>query len=337
MYDPILQIYHAQARFYDPDLKRFISPDPHWNAHNRIYGDSPVIMPNAGLLPDLLALRDSSNLYVYALNNPLKYTDSTGNFPNILDLTGALLPKTSILKHVISALPTAGMPAYEFTEWVIGIGSQSDDIGVKAVTSGLIAANTPSKMVDIVEKYYTNTLIMMLGQVNELDGTITISEFELQMAQVTGAGLTTYALGAGIQGTASIGSRYFNRVACPPTKPLSAPNIANAPIKQPAIKFDAQFFGRSNAKNLKPDPSASGAHTTFRRDPTTGNITHYETWKPNPQNPSGFDSAKSFHGTGNPHFNKVLGRDVNAPHVHDRLTPGGLREPLPWENPRWKL
>jgi hypothetical protein len=184
-------------------------------------------MPNAGLMPDLLALRDSNNLYVYALNNPLKYTDSTGNFPNVLDLTGALLPKTSILKHIISALPTAGMPAYEFTEAIIENASPDNTKLATSIQIGLVIMNTPYKMVDAVEKSITGTAIKTLGEVNE-DGTISISEFDLKMAQVTGQGLTAYLLGIAMPG-------YSSKFACPQAKPLSAPNIANAPIRQPVV------------------------------------------------------------------------------------------------------
>ncbi|MBE7528224.1 MAG: hypothetical protein HND44_24835 [Chloroflexi bacterium] len=44
-----------------------------------------------------------------------------------------------------------------------------------------------------------------------------------------------------------------------------------------------------NSRRLQPDPNATGPHTTFRRDGTTGEINHYATWAPNPRNPSGFD------------------------------------------------
>jgi len=80
------------------------------------------------------------------------------------------------------------------------------------------------------------------------------------------------------------------------------------------------------ANKLRPDQSAKGAHTTFKRD-GAGQITHYQEWTPNPRNPSGFDAGRGFHGTGRPHHNLI-------PHVHDRLAPGGVRAPFRWEIPR---
>jgi len=90
----------------------------------------------------------------------------------------------------------------------------------------------------------------------------------------------------------------------------------------------------SFTNKLKPDPAAAGDHTTFKRDPATGRITHYETWTTNKKNPSGFDTQRRYHGTGEPHFNKATRVDVSSPHVHDKQTPGGVRPPLPWEIPR---
>lgn len=53
-------LYHYQARYYDPELGRFITPD--------------TIVPNPSDPQDL-------NRYTYAKNSPLIYTDPTGHFP----------------------------------------------------------------------------------------------------------------------------------------------------------------------------------------------------------------------------------------------------------------
>ncbi|MBO4584989.1 MAG: hypothetical protein J5675_00095 [Bacteroidales bacterium] len=56
---PNLGLINMNARLYDPVLGRFLSPDP--------YVQSPDLSQNF-------------NRYAYALNNPLKYTDETGEF-----------------------------------------------------------------------------------------------------------------------------------------------------------------------------------------------------------------------------------------------------------------
>jgi len=73
LFDDVLGVYFANARFYDPAAFRWLSSDPHWNPNNRLY------YPES-LLPDIYAIRQSANLYVYVMNNPLNYVDPTGLF-----------------------------------------------------------------------------------------------------------------------------------------------------------------------------------------------------------------------------------------------------------------
>lgn len=57
-------------------------------------------------------------------------------------------------------------------------------------------------------------------------------------------------------------------------------------------KAKTQSNGRSKNK-LKPAPNAQGDHTTFKRNPDTGEVTNYETWRTNTKNPTtGFSSEK---------------------------------------------
>jgi RHS repeat-associated protein len=58
-YDEILGIYYAKARFYDPVTMRFMAIDP---------------------------IRDGTNWYMYAGNNPMRYTDPLGLEPAVDDL-----------------------------------------------------------------------------------------------------------------------------------------------------------------------------------------------------------------------------------------------------------
>lgn len=68
---------------------RFTSADTHWNPDNMIYGDSPRKInereTSSGqktftLIPDMDAIRQSSNLYTYGLHNPTMFQDMGGAF-----------------------------------------------------------------------------------------------------------------------------------------------------------------------------------------------------------------------------------------------------------------
>ena len=112
---------------------------------------------------------------------------------------------------------------------------------------------------------------------------------------------------------------------------LSNINIS-IPITLKGSLDNRNLTGRAINK-LKPNSSATGAHSTFKVDPKTGKITNYATWKPNPKNPSGFDEVIRYDGVGDPHYNKVT-QEYLMPHVHDKTTPGKVRAPYSDEIPK---
>jgi len=109
-------------------------------------------------------------------------------------------------------------------------------------------------------------------------------------------------------------------------------NTQKSSSSQNKAKTQGNGNGRSKNK-LRPDPNAQGDHTTFKRNPDTGEVTNYETWRSNPKNPTGFDSAKRYDGIGDSHFNPVTQENL-IPHVHDKTVPGKVRVPIPWEIPK---
>lgn len=92
----------------------------------------------------------------------------------------------------------------------------------------------------------------------------------------------------------------------------------------------------SNSKgknNIHANPNTSEPHVVYKKDPNTGEITHYTVYDSNPYSPTGLQEGISYHGTGEGHYNKVTGQIVETPHVHDPNTKGGLRKPFPDEIP----
>ena len=88
-------VYYYGVREYSPQLGRFLSPDPSWSDHSN---------PQA------------ANLYIYALNNPYKYTDPTGKVP-FLVVTGLI---GGVVGGVTAALQYQNLNGLEFAAKVAG-------------------------------------------------------------------------------------------------------------------------------------------------------------------------------------------------------------------------
>ncbi len=57
---------YLRARYYDSGVGGFTSADTHWNVGNMIYGDN-----TENTVPDVAAILQSGNLYVYCGGNPI--------------------------------------------------------------------------------------------------------------------------------------------------------------------------------------------------------------------------------------------------------------------------
>ncbi|MGE5196045.1 MAG: hypothetical protein ACM3JI_01790, partial [Anaerolineae bacterium] len=99
-----------------------------------------------------------------------------------------------------------------------------------------------------------------------------------------------------------------------------------------------QITVKSSRNRFIPDVNATGTRSVFRRDPITGRVTHYETYRPqiNPYDPKLWESVKRFDGNlhhPHQHYNKTTKRDIATPHIHDPFASGGIRIPKSWEIP----
>ena len=86
-FDKETKTYYLRARYYDPAIARFTQQDTHWSPANAIYGDNPrkinerqdaLGLNTYAYAPEITAIMQSGNLYVYCVNNPVMYQDYTG-------------------------------------------------------------------------------------------------------------------------------------------------------------------------------------------------------------------------------------------------------------------
>jgi len=79
--------YYLRARHFNPRTGRFTQPDPHWHIGNMQFGDEPRILNEREdrwersfytSVPDVWAIIQAANLYVYGINNPVMFIDPSG-------------------------------------------------------------------------------------------------------------------------------------------------------------------------------------------------------------------------------------------------------------------
>ena len=118
-----------------PTIGRFTQQDTHWTNANRIYGDNPqktneredrLGIQTYAYVPQISAVMQSGNLYVYCMNDPILYVDPNGNEWYHWAIGGALVAVAAA-----AVVVTAGgvLPAL----WAVG-----------AVASGATAVTTAS-------------------------------------------------------------------------------------------------------------------------------------------------------------------------------------------------
>jgi hypothetical protein len=120
-------------------------------------------------------------------------------------------------------------------------------------------------------------------------------------------------------------------------KPADATTKAENGQVSTGVKPESTDAVRTEARGdnkLKPDPKATGEHTTFKRDPVTGKVTGHQTWKPqtNPKDPKPWEPGPRTDVTGAPHHDKATGQTVPTPHTHE--ADGTTRPAKPEELPK---
>ncbi len=74
-----VKLYDLNARYYNPEIARFLSPDPYYNLGNRVIGLYEINVPSAA------SIMQANNIYAYCGNNPIEYCDSNGQFVQVLE------------------------------------------------------------------------------------------------------------------------------------------------------------------------------------------------------------------------------------------------------------
>lgn len=114
-WDAETALYHYRARYYDPHIGRFISEDPQWNP----------------------------NLYAYVSNNPMKYTDPSGEVLQFFILTFRYIPIAITMAYYKIANTTSVI--WTLSSMYFGIEASSrknEDSAIKLLVAILYRSRT---------------------------------------------------------------------------------------------------------------------------------------------------------------------------------------------------
>jgi len=86
-YDFETGMQYLRARYFDSDVGRFTQEDPHWHIGNHVFGNEAIRMNERQdrfgrefytKVPNMWAMMQAGNLYVYCVNNPIMWADPSG-------------------------------------------------------------------------------------------------------------------------------------------------------------------------------------------------------------------------------------------------------------------
>ncbi|MBQ7352389.1 MAG: hypothetical protein IJW54_00105 [Clostridia bacterium] len=156
-YDTETKLYYLNARYYDPEVCRFISPD------DINYLDPETI--------------GGTNLYAYCLNNPVMYVDPNGNFGIFSFLIGLAATTfftwlggeifgnqvvsgiTSIGSGISAMITGASLFAFGPVGWILGgtiglVGLTTALLGVNETVAGITGTNYLQKWTGMSDDWY---------------------------------------------------------------------------------------------------------------------------------------------------------------------------------------
>ena len=309
-------LINMNARMYDARLGRFLQPDPYVQYPETTQG---------------------FNRYTYVENNPLSYTDPTGNFLHGDEQRVTGIDRDEIESHVAEREVLDGFESSD--------SSEQDMSDIEVIKSSKITAVTLGSDIKVTFRDSQSQPNSDKSNRSELPSFFEVTRNFLAASwfnpmedpndpqsdpsMVKQSTKNTKAVVAGVVAIAvpaSIWDLFGGKIV----KGLKA---IGRGIKK-GLRKRSVAKGATRTKKVEPIKDAGGPHTTWKADPQTGEITRHETWTPNPRNPRGWDKVQSTDLKGAPHINKQTGEAIPTPHTQGKAIPGGVRPADPSEIPR---
>ena len=242
-YDGETGSYYLRARYYDPVIGRFTQEDPHWTNINRVYEDT-LNQSTYLLQPQITAIMQSGNLYVYCGDNPVGNSDPNGYaFETVFDVVTLGFSVAEVIANPYDPMVWAGLvgDTIDLIPFVTGVGE---------TVRGLRFIDKAGNVLELSNAVdFTDDVVDTLNSVERIDGITKSSSYagiKIHSGYKKGAGFAVDA--KEYTGRAGIRPDYYDKQVIYELKPFN-PRAAKSGVKQ--LKKYNDALGGKNTMRLE--------------------------------------------------------------------------------------
>ena len=195
-FDRETETYYLRARYYDPTIGRFTQQDTHWTTANSIYGDNPqkineredkLGLKSYSYAPQITAVMQSGNLYVYGVNSPIAYVDPDGMLAGLALAAAKMAIGAAI--NVVTTYVAAKVTGQEVTWLDIGVAALSGAIGVSSFKRASILAGVIAGGYTAISTYASGASLGGALAAGAVSGIITAESMSTIGKQILGGNI----------------------------------------------------------------------------------------------------------------------------------------------------
>ena len=257
-FDRETETYYLRARYYDPTIGRFTQQDTHWTTANSIYGDNPqkineredkLGLKSYSYAPQITAVMQSGNLYVYGISNPVAYVDPVGT----LAFLASLLVRMAVgaIINIATTFIAAKVTGQEVTWLDIGVAAAAGALSASGSKTASIVAGVGAGLYTAIMTYKSGASLGGALAAGAVSGVITANSMSAIGEGILGEGIDVW-VSAGVDSVFSVAGNS-----------ISAATAKSAPVVSPRKSKPSNSAAVPNPRPKKPNtaptaPSRAG-------------------------------------------------------------------------------
>ena len=253
-FDRETETYYLRARYYDPTIGRFTQQDTHWTTANSIYGDNPqkineredkLGLKSYSYAPQITAVMQSGNLYVYGISNPVAYVDPVGT----LAFLASLLVRMAVgaIINIATTFIAAKVTGQEVTWLDIGVAAAAGALSASGSKTASIVAGVGAGLYTAIMTYKSGASLGGALAAGAVSGVITANSMSAIGEGILGEGIDVW-VSAGVDSVFSVAGNS-----------ISAATAKSAPVVSPRKSKSSNSAAVPNPRPKKPSTISASA------------------------------------------------------------------------------